>query len=68
MQVLDLRNVRCPLALVLLKQFFLTLESANNSRISVLFSNQDAMSDIRLYLEQQKYSYCIEQYSLLIDV
>lgn len=51
MQSLDLRQVRCPLALVLLKQQLLTLDT--NASIEVLFSNQVAIQDIRRYLDKK---------------
>lgn len=64
MQRLDLRKVRCPLALVLLKQQLLTL--ALNDAINVLFSNQEAMQDIKLYLNKKNYDYSCNENSLLV--
>jgi len=64
MQSLDLRKIRCPLALVLLKQQLLTLDT--NAQIEVLFSNADAIKDIRLYLDKKNYCYRCEQNTLLI--
>lgn len=55
MQNLDLRQYRCPFALLLLKQQLQVL--ASNSALKVLFSNQDAMQDIRLYLDKKNYYY-----------
>ena len=66
MQSLDLRQVRCPLALVLLKQQLLTLDT--NASIEVLFSNQVAIQDIRRYLDKKNYCYHRNQNTLLIKL
>lgn len=66
MQSLDLCKVRCPLALVLLKQQLLILEA--NASIEVLFSNQDAMQDIRQYLNKKNYDYSRNKNTLLIKL
>jgi len=66
MQSLDLRNVRCPLALVLLKQK-LHMFNANTS-IQVQFSNQASMQDIRLYLDKKNYCYSCYQNTLLVKL
>ena len=66
MQSLDLRQVRCPLALVLLKQQLLTLDI--NASIEVLFSNQVAIQDIRRYLDKKNYCYHCNQNTLLIKL
>ncbi|MEL0658922.1 sulfurtransferase TusA family protein [Psychromonas arctica] len=66
MQSLDLRQVRCPLALVLLKQQLLTLDT--NASIEVLFSNQVAIQDIRRYLDKKNYCYHCNQNTLLIQL
>jgi len=63
---LDLRDIRCPLALILLKQRLHILEV--NSTLTVLFSHADAMQDIKRYLNKKKYSYVCEQNSLLITL
>ena len=64
MNHLDLRKIRCPLALVLLKQQLLKLEI--NNTLEVLFINQKAMQDIKLYLDKKNYTYSCEQNKLLI--
>lgn len=66
MQSLDLRQIRCPLALVLLKQQLLVLD--NGSRLEVLFSNQVAIQDVRLYLDKKNYCYHCNQNTLLITL
>ncbi|WP_137297798.1 sulfurtransferase TusA family protein [Psychromonas sp. SP041] len=66
MQSLDLRQIRCPLALVLLKQQLLVLD--NGSHLEVLFSNQAAIQDIRLYLDKKNYCYRGNQNTLLITL
>jgi len=64
MQSLDLRQHRCPLALLLLKQELQVLES--NNTLKVLFSNQDAMQDIHLYLDKKNYHYRSEGHCLTV--
>ena len=64
MNCLDLRKIRCPLALVLLKQQLLKLEV--NMTLEVLFINQKAMQDILLYLDKKNHTYSCEQNKLLI--
>lgn len=64
MQSLDLCNVRCPLALVLLKQKLLILNTG--AEIQVQFSNQAVMQDIRLYLDKKNYCYSCDQNTLLV--
>jgi len=64
MKRLDLRETRCPLALVLLKQQLLTLET--NQIIEVLFVDQVAMKDILLYLNKKNYTYTIEKNKLFV--
>ncbi|WP_298943011.1 sulfurtransferase TusA family protein [uncultured Psychromonas sp.] len=66
MQSLDLRQIRCPLALVLLKQQLLGLD--NGTHLEVLFSNQVAIQDIRLYLDKKNYCYRCNQNTLLITL
>jgi TusA-related sulfurtransferase len=66
MTVLDLRSIRCPLALVTLKvtlkhELLLTTDT-NNRSLKLLFSTESAMSDIMLYLDKKAY-----QYQLLTD-
>ena len=66
MQSLDLRNIRCPLALVLLKQ---KLHMCNaNTTIQVQFSNEASMQDIRLYLDKKNYCYSCHQNTLLVNL
>ena len=66
MRNLDLRDIRCPLALVLLKQQLIAL---NGSRqIKVLFTHPTAMKDICLYLEKKNYCYSRQQNTLLIEI
>ena len=66
MNVLDLRSIRCPLALVTLKitlkyQLHLTDDNKNRS-LKLLFSTESAMSDIKRYLDKKAY-----QYQLIIN-
>ncbi|TEW53702.1 sulfurtransferase TusA family protein [Psychromonas sp. RZ22] len=63
---LDLREVRCPMALVLLKQQLIKMKI--NECINIKFSNQQAMQDICLYLDKKNYCYLCEQNTLLIKL
>jgi TusA-related sulfurtransferase len=63
---LDLRNTRCPLALVLLKQKLLILDL--NDSISIEFVTSDAIRDILLYLDKKNYCYRFENKKLLVFV
>lgn len=76
MDVLDLRTIRCPLALVTLK---LTLKSESTSinddksrSLKLLFSTKQAMSEIMLYLDKKSYHYQLSkndnQCSLIIII
>lgn len=65
MEFLDLREVRCPLALLLFKQKLMLL--GNNTEIKVLFSNQEALQDICLYLDKKNYCYSCECSTLLVQ-
>ena len=65
MQHLDLQHLRCPMALVTLKQKLRTLN--DNERLSVLFSNPEAMKDICLFLDKKNYYYEIVHQTLLIQ-
>ena len=62
MNVLDLRSIRCPLALVTLKRELLSTSEMDNSSLKLLFSTESTMSDIVLYLDKKSY-----QYKLLKD-
>lgn len=66
MDNLDLRNVRCPLALILLKQKLLIPNTKTD--IQVQFSNQTAMQDICLYLDKKNYCYSCYQNTLLVKL
>ena len=66
MKPLDLRETRCPLALVLLKQQLLTLET--NHTIEVLFVDQAVMQDILLYLNKKNYTYNREKNKLFVTL
>jgi len=64
MKPLDLRKIRCPMALVLLKQQLLKLEI--NDTLEVLFIDQSVMKDILLYLDKKNYTYSREKNKLFI--
>lgn len=66
MNSLDLREVRCPLALVLLKQQLMVRDNLNE--MEVIFANQQAMYDICLYLDKKNYCYHRVQNTLLITL
>jgi len=57
MNVLDLRSIRCPLALVTLKRELLSTDNLKNSSLKLLFSTDSAMADIILYLDKKSYQY-----------
>jgi len=71
MNVLDLRSIRCPLALVTLKRELLSTSDINNSSLKILFSTETAMSDIILYLDKKSYRYQLANnenyFSLIIN-
>lgn len=71
MNVLDLRSIRCPLALVTLKRELLSTSDINNSSLKLIFSTEIAMSDIILYLDKKSYQYQLVNheniYSLVIN-
>lgn len=58
-QKLDLTEVRCPLALVLLKQQLNKLSSGQ--QLELLFSNTAAMQDIQLYLDKKQFYYVVHK-------
>ena len=64
MQHLDLQQVRCPIALISLKQKLFTLN--DNELLCVLFSNHQAMQDIRLFLDKKNYYYDVDNNTLTI--
>jgi len=70
MNVLDLRSIRCPLALVTLKRELLSTSKIKNSSLKLLFSSESNLSDIVLYLDKKQYQYQILQsenfFSLII--
>lgn len=77
MTVLDLRSVRCPLALVTLKimlkrELLLSTTNINNGSIKLLFSTESAMSDIIRYLDKKLYQYHLlkdkNKLSLIISI
>ena len=61
MNVLDLRSIRCPLALVTLKvklnSVLLSTNDNKNRSLELLFSTESAMSDIIMYLDKKSYQY-----------
>lgn len=65
MPILDLRSIRCPLALITLKmtikrKLLLTSDTTSDIHkrsLKVLFSTESAMSDIMLYLDKKAYQY-----------
>lgn len=61
MEILDLQTMRCPMSLVKLKRYLLLHDSSSNkqqdSQLCLLFSNQQAMQDIILYLDKKMYDY-----------
>lgn len=64
MQILDLRDVRCPLSLVLLKRQLLCSHSAED--IHVHFSSLAAMQDIFNFLDKKGYRYACEHYTIVV--
>jgi TusA-related sulfurtransferase len=63
MEILDLKKMRCPMSLVKLKGYLLAYDKSSNkqqdSQLCLLFSHQQAMHDIILYLDKKKYEYSI---------
>ena len=57
MDTLDLRNIRCPLALIKVKLLLKNKTAA--SKCEIKFSNKRAMQDIIRYLDAKEYSYKI---------
>ncbi|PKH04129.1 hypothetical protein CXF72_02695 [Psychromonas sp. MB-3u-54] len=61
MEILDLQKMRCPMSLVKLKRYLLLYDRSSNkqqdSQLCLLFSNQQAMQDIILYLDKKMYDY-----------
>ncbi|MFQ3176342.1 MAG: TusA-related sulfurtransferase [Psychromonas sp.] len=61
MEILDLQKMRCPMSLVKLKRYLLLYDRFSNnqqdSQLCLLFSNQQAMEDIILYLDKKSYDY-----------
>lgn len=55
MTTLDLRNIRCPLALIKLKQFLINIKEDIDCEI--IFSNDRSMQDIIRYLEAKQFNY-----------
>jgi len=66
MQHLDLQQLRCPMALISLKQKLFTLN--DNETLCVLFSNPEAMQDIRLYLDKKNYYYNVDNNTVTIKL
>lgn len=64
MQELDLSKVRCPLALVLLKQQLNKLPE--KSTIKLLFSDQQSMQDIIRYLEKKQFVYSVNEHVIIM--
>ncbi len=64
MEILDLQKMRCPMSLIKLKCYLLAHEKSSNkqpdSQLCLLFSHQEAMHDIILYLGKKKYDYSID--------
>ena len=57
MTTLDLRNIRCPLALIKLKQFLINIKEDVDCEI--IFSNERSMQDIIRYLALKNVSYTV---------
>jgi TusA-related sulfurtransferase len=61
METLDLQKIRCPMSLVKLKRYLLLHDTSSNKQqdrqLCLLFSNQQAMQDIILYLDKKSYDY-----------
>lgn len=76
MIVLDLRSMRCPLALVTLKltlkRELLSTANIKECSLKLLFSTEDAMQDIILFLDKKSYQYHIlkdnDLFSLIINL
>jgi len=71
MNVLDLRSIRCPLALITLKRELLSTSNIKNSSLKLLFSSESSRADIVLYLDKKQYQYQLLQsekfFSLIIN-
>jgi len=62
-KTLSLQNIRCPLALILLKKSLLALSSTDS--LIVFFDHVESMNDIKRYLDQKNYCYrCNDNRSL----
>lgn len=76
MTVLDLRSMRCPIALVTLKltlkRELISTTNLNECSLKVLFSTEVAMQDIILFLDKKAYQYQIlndsNLFSLIINL
>lgn len=65
MKTIDLRAMRCPMSLIIVKQFLLTEKNkkseVNDNLLSLIFDNNQSMNDISLYLSKKGYSYSVTQ-------
>ncbi|MFT6984592.1 MAG: TusA-related sulfurtransferase [Psychromonas sp.] len=76
MEIIDLREKQCPMALVTLKRFLLLhnerAEPSRRRQVCALFANKQAMQDIILYLDKKGYYYSMSvldsNVSLVIEV
>ncbi|WP_372881088.1 sulfurtransferase TusA family protein [Psychromonas sp.] len=63
MEILDLQNMRCPMSLIKLKRYLLLHHTPSTKlqdhQLCLLFSSQQAMQDITLYLDKKMYDYSI---------
>jgi TusA-related sulfurtransferase len=61
MKTIDLRNQKCPMTLVILRRFLWLQNSTSKQpimdQLCLLFSTQQAMQDIILYLDKKGYYY-----------
>lgn len=56
--ILDLRQQRCPMALLLAKRRTNALFS--DEKLQILIADSSSLSDISRYLQQQKFELCCE--------
>ncbi|WP_354624785.1 sulfurtransferase TusA family protein [Psychromonas sp. MME2] len=72
MKIIDLQSMRCPMSLIIVKQFLLAqkkvISITESHSACLLFDNYRSLQDIKDYFDKKGYQYVINEHENIIKL